>query len=121
MSADFELLGPGSRSLRRPRRQHAQFSYPPLRELGAEDALAYGVKFTGATLFFVDPGVDTGRVIAQCVVPVEAHDTVAELLERIQIERKQLVTTVGRMMRDGWTSTAAGSKSSRAKNSHAGI
>ncbi|MDI9587954.1 MAG: formyltransferase family protein, partial [Acidobacteriota bacterium] len=73
---------------------------------GPEDALAYGVKFTGATLFFVDPGVDTGRVIAQCVVPVEAHDTVAELLERIQIEeRKQLVTTVGRMMRDGWTST----------------
>jgi phosphoribosylglycinamide formyltransferase-1 len=73
---------------------------------GPEDALAYGVKFTGATLFFVDPGVDTGRVIAQCVVPVEAHDTVPELLERIQVEeRKQLVDTVGRMMRDGWTST----------------
>ncbi|MDO5050025.1 MAG: phosphoribosylglycinamide formyltransferase [Actinomycetaceae bacterium] len=73
---------------------------------GPADALEYGVKFTGATLFFVDPGVDTGRVIAQCIVPVEAHDTVAELLERIQVEeRKQLVDTVGRMMRDGWTCT----------------
>lgn len=73
---------------------------------GPAEALAYGVKYTGATLFFVDPGVDTGRVIAQCVVPVEAGDSHAELLERIQVaERKQLVDTVGRMMREGWTST----------------
>ncbi|EPD29498.1 phosphoribosylglycinamide formyltransferase [Gleimia europaea] len=73
---------------------------------GPADALAYGVKYTGATLFFVDPGMDTGRVIAQCVVPVEAGDTLAELLERIQVaERRQLVDTVGKMMREGWTTT----------------
>ncbi|MDO5035053.1 MAG: phosphoribosylglycinamide formyltransferase [Actinomycetaceae bacterium] len=73
---------------------------------GPADALAYGVKYTGATLFFVDPGMDTGRVIAQCVVPVEAQDTLPELLERIQVaERQQLVDTVGKMMREGWTTT----------------
>ncbi|MDU6680098.1 phosphoribosylglycinamide formyltransferase [Actinomyces sp.] len=73
---------------------------------GPADALAYGVKYTGATLFFVDPGMDTGRVIAQCVVPVEAGDTLAELLERIQVaERRQLVEIVGKMMREGWTTT----------------
>lgn len=77
-------------------------AFPGIR--GPEDALAYGVKFTGATLFFVDPGVDTGRIIAQTVVPVEAADTVATLLERIQVaERIQLVDAVGRMMREGWT------------------
>lgn len=73
---------------------------------GPADALAYGVKYTGATLFFVDPGVDTGRIIAQCVVPVRADDTVAELLERIQVaERRQLVDMVGKMMTQGWTTT----------------
>lgn len=71
---------------------------------GPAEALDYGVKYTGATVFFVDPGVDTGRIIAQTVVPVEASDTVATLLERIQIaERAQLVETVGRLMREGWT------------------
>ena len=37
---------------------------------GPADALAYGVKVTGATLFVVDEGVDTGPIIAQTVVPV---------------------------------------------------
>ena len=35
---------------------------------GAADALAYGVKVTGATLFLVDDGVDTGAIIAQHAV-----------------------------------------------------
>ena len=34
---------------------------------GPADALAYGVKVTGATLFVVDEGVDTGPIIAQTV------------------------------------------------------
>ncbi len=35
---------------------------------GAADALAYGVKVTGCTLFFVDDGVDTGPIVAQAAV-----------------------------------------------------
>ena len=70
---------------------------------GPADALAYGVKVTGATLFVVDEGVDTGVIVAQCVVPVENDDDVDTLTERIkQAERPQLVEYVGRMAREGY-------------------
>lgn len=73
---------------------------------GPRDALAYGVKVTGATLFFVDAGVDTGPIVAQVAVPVRDDDTVATLTERIkQAERRQLVEQVGRLARQGWTIT----------------
>lgn len=71
---------------------------------GPRDALAYGVKITGATLFFVDSGVDTGPIIAQVSVPVLDDDTEETLTERIKVaERAQLVEQVGRLVRDGWT------------------
>jgi phosphoribosylglycinamide formyltransferase 1 len=73
---------------------------------GPADALAYGVKVTGATLFVVDEGVDTGPIIAQTVVPVEDDDDVASLHERIKVaERRMLVDTVGRIAREGFTIT----------------
>jgi len=68
------------------------------------DALAYGVKVTGCTVFLVDAGTDTGPVIAQAAVPVRAGDDVATLHERIKVaERALLVDTVGRMVREGWS------------------
>jgi phosphoribosylaminoimidazolecarboxamide formyltransferase/IMP cyclohydrolase len=71
---------------------------------GPRDALAYGVKLAGATLHFVDAGVDTGPIIAQVAVPVLDDDTDETLTERIKdAERQQLVEYVGRMVRDGWT------------------
>jgi phosphoribosylglycinamide formyltransferase 1 len=71
---------------------------------GPRDALAYGVKLAGATLHFVDSGVDTGAIIAQVAVPVLDDDTEDTLLERIKVaERRQLVDIVGRMAREGWT------------------
>ncbi len=73
---------------------------------GPADALAYGVKVTGATLFVVDEGVDTGPIIAQTTVPVEDADDVESLHERIKVaERGMLVDTVGRMAREGFTIT----------------
>ena len=70
---------------------------------GPAEALAYGVKVTGATLFIVDVGVDTGPIIAQTVVPVIDDDSVETLHERIKIaERTMLVDTIGLMARDGW-------------------
>ncbi len=71
---------------------------------GAADALAYGVKVTGCTLFFVDEGVDTGPIIAQSAVPVADDDTTESLHDRIKIaERELLVDTIGAMARRGYT------------------
>jgi phosphoribosylglycinamide formyltransferase-1 len=79
-------------------------SFPGIH--GPRDALAYGVKIAGATLFFVDAGVDTGPIIAQVSVPVLDDDTEATLTERIKdAERRQLVEYVGRLVREGWTIT----------------
>ncbi|MBM0260541.1 MULTISPECIES: phosphoribosylglycinamide formyltransferase [Micromonospora] len=73
---------------------------------GPRDALAYGVKVTGATLFFVDAGMDTGPIVAQVAVPVRDDDDVETLTERIkEAERRQLVEQVGRLVREGWTIT----------------
>ena len=73
---------------------------------GPADAIAYGVKFTGATLFVVDDGVDTGPIVAQSVVPVEDDDDVDSLHERIKVaERRMLVDSVGRIAREGLTIT----------------
>jgi phosphoribosylglycinamide formyltransferase-1 len=70
---------------------------------GAADALEHGVKVTGATLFVVDAGVDTGPIVAQTVVPVEDDDDVDSLHERIKVaERAMLVDSVGRMVREGF-------------------
>jgi phosphoribosylglycinamide formyltransferase-1 len=69
---------------------------------GPGDALDYGVKVTGATLFVVDAGVDTGPIVAQATVPVEDDDDVATLHERIKTaERRMLVDAVGRIAREG--------------------
>ena len=73
---------------------------------GAADAVAYGVKVAGATLFVVDDGVDTGPIVAQTAVPVEDTDDVASLHERIKVaERAMLTAAVGRMAREGFTIT----------------
>ena len=73
---------------------------------GPADALEYGVKVTGATLFVVDAGVDTGPIVAQTTVPVEDGDDVVSLHERIKVaERQMLVESVGRMAREGFTVT----------------
>jgi phosphoribosylglycinamide formyltransferase-1 len=77
-------------------------SFPGMH--GPRDALEYGVKVTGATLFVVDAGIDTGPIVAQTVVPVEDSDTVDSLHERIKVaERAMLVETVGRLVREGFT------------------
>ncbi len=73
---------------------------------GVADALAYGVKVTGATVHLVDEGMDTGPVLAQAAVPIEGGDTVGSLHERIKIEeRRLLVGTVAALARQGATVT----------------
>ena len=48
-----------------------------------EAALARGVKVTGATVHFVDEGTDTGPIILQKAVEVEADDTPEKLQRRV--------------------------------------
>jgi phosphoribosylglycinamide formyltransferase 1 len=77
-------------------------SFPGMH--GAGDALDYGVKVSGCTVFVVDAGTDSGPIIAQAPVPVHDDDDEASLHERIKVaERALLVETVGRMVRDGWS------------------
>jgi phosphoribosylglycinamide formyltransferase 1 len=77
-------------------------SFPGMH--GVRDALAYGVKVTGCTVFLVDEGVDAGPVLAQAPVNVYDDDDEATLHERIKVsERALLVDTVGRMARNGWS------------------
>jgi len=77
-------------------------SFPGMH--GVRDALRYGVKVSGCTVFLVDEGVDAGPVLAQAAVPVGDDDDEATLHERIKVaERALLVDTVGRMARAGWS------------------
>jgi phosphoribosylglycinamide formyltransferase 1 len=77
-------------------------SFPGMH--GVKDALDYGVKVSGCTVFLVDAGTDSGPIVAQAAVPVMDDDDEAVLHERIKVtERALLVGTVGRMARDGWS------------------
>lgn len=51
-----------------------------------EAVLQAGVKVHGATIHFVDSGVDTGAIIAQDTVPVMNNDTPQSLQERVKLE-----------------------------------
>ncbi len=71
---------------------------------GVRDALDFGAKVSGCTVFFVDAGIDSGPIIAQAAVPVRDDDDEAALHERIKAaERPLLVATVGRLVRYGWS------------------
>ena len=76
-------------------------SFPGIH--GPRDALAYGVKISGATVFLVDAGVDTGVILAQAAVPVAEDDTVDTLHERIKVaERELLVDITHRLATQRW-------------------
>jgi formyltetrahydrofolate-dependent phosphoribosylglycinamide formyltransferase len=76
-------------------------SFPGMH--GVRDALDYGAKVSGCTVFFIDAGTDSGPIIAQAAVPVLDDDDEATLHERIKVtERSLLVDTLGRLVRYGW-------------------
>ncbi len=63
-------------------------SFPGLH--AQRQAVAYGARFAGATVHFVDEGTDTGPIIAQAVVPVLDGDDDAALARRILAEEHRL-------------------------------
>lgn len=66
-----------------------------------EQAVKYGVKWSGATVHFADAGVDTGPIILQEVVPVMDDDTVATLAERILEKEHQIYARAIRLFAEG--------------------
>jgi phosphoribosylglycinamide formyltransferase-1 len=64
-------------------------------------ALAHGVKVTGATVHFVDEGVDTGPIVLQAAVPVLDDDTEERLATRILAEEHRLYPEAIRLFAEG--------------------
>ena len=60
----------------------------------AAQALAAGDQVTGCSVHYVDEGVDTGEIIAQCEVPVLPGDTADTLQARIQTAEHELLPSV---------------------------
>ena len=56
-------------------------SFPGLH--GGADALAYGVKLSGATVHFVTEKMDSGPIIIQAAVPVNAEEPLEALMRRV--------------------------------------
>ena len=64
-------------------------------------ALEHGVKFTGATVHFVDEQLDAGPIIVQAVVPIEDADTVDTLSARILREEHRIYTDAVNIVLEG--------------------
>ena len=64
-------------------------------------ALDHGVKTAGATVHFVDEGVDTGPIILQAAVPVQAADTEESLAARILVEEHRIYPEAVRLFAEG--------------------
>ena len=66
-----------------------------------EEALAHGVKITGATVHFVDEGIDTGPIVLQEAVEIREGDTAETLHARIQQVEHRLLPEAVRLFLDG--------------------
>jgi phosphoribosylglycinamide formyltransferase-1 len=74
-------------------------SFPGLH--AQRQALRYGVKVTGATVHFVDEGVDTGPIVLQAAVPVRGDDTEEALAARILAEEHRIYPEAIRLFAEG--------------------
>ena len=63
-------------------------SFPGIKAM--EQALAAGVKVTGCTVHFVELEVDSGPIIMQAAVPIQADDTITTLQARIRAQEHRI-------------------------------
>jgi len=68
---------------------------------GPGQALAYGVRFSGCTVHFLDEGVDTGPIIVQAIVPVYDDDTEDTLAARILAQEHRIYPMAIRLFFSG--------------------
>ena len=87
-------------------------SFPGMH--GVRDALAYGVKVTGVSVFLVDEGIDTGPIVLQEAIEVRDDDDWSSLETRVlSVEHRLLPRAVralveGRLVLDGRHVTITG-------------
>ena len=74
-------------------------AFPGLR--AQRQALEHGVKVTGATVHFVDEGVDTGPIVMQAAVSIRSDDTEDTLAERILAEEHRIYPDAIRLFAEG--------------------
>jgi phosphoribosylglycinamide formyltransferase-1 len=74
-------------------------SFPGLH--AQKQAFDYGVCYSGCTVHFVDPGVDTGPIILQAVVPVLPEDDQDSLSDRILAQEHKLLPEAVRLIAQG--------------------
>ena len=66
-----------------------------------QQAIDYGVKFTGCTVHLVDEELDHGPIIKQAVVPVLPDDTEETLSARILVEEHRIYAEAVALMLSG--------------------
>jgi phosphoribosylglycinamide formyltransferase-1 len=66
-----------------------------------QQALDYGVRFSGCTVFFVTEGIDAGPVIVQAVVPIHQDDDAGTLSARIHAEEHRIYPLAIRLYQEG--------------------
>jgi phosphoribosylglycinamide formyltransferase-1 len=77
-------------------------SFPGLH--AQRQALAHGVKVSGATVHLVDADLDAGPIVLQAAVPVLEDDTEETLSARILVEEHRLYPEAIRLLLEGgWT------------------
>jgi phosphoribosylglycinamide formyltransferase 1 len=74
-------------------------SFPGIH--GPRDAIEYGVKLAGCTVFFVTEGVDAGPVIIQAAIPVLPGDNEETLAVRIRAEEHRILPHAIRLYQEG--------------------
>jgi phosphoribosylglycinamide formyltransferase-1 len=74
-------------------------AFPGLR--AQRQALDHGVRVTGATVHFIDEGVDTGPIVLQAAVPIEPGDTEETLAARILEHEHRLYPEAVRLFAEG--------------------
>jgi phosphoribosylglycinamide formyltransferase 1 len=68
---------------------------------GPKQAFEHGAKVAGATVHFVDGGLDSGPIILQAAVPVLDEDDVDALRHRILVEEHRLLPEAVRLLARG--------------------
>jgi phosphoribosylglycinamide formyltransferase-1 len=74
-------------------------SFPGLH--AQRQALDHGAKIAGATVHFVDEGMDSGPIVLQAAVPVEPGDTEETLAERILVQEHRIYPEAIRLFAEG--------------------